>query len=85
MNPEKEINDIKLRNKKVELDKSWEISLTRKIIITFLTYIVILSLFLISGLSKPYFNALIPTLAFILSNLSLNLFKKIWIKYGTHK
>ena len=40
-----EIEKIKARNKKVEADKSWETSLTRKILIAFATYVVI-SLFL---------------------------------------
>ena len=80
MNIEKEIEKIKERNNRVEMDKAWETSIFRKIIITILTYIVILSLFLISGIKNPYFNALIPTIAFLLSSLSLNLFKKIWIK-----
>ena len=37
-NLEKEIENIKERNKKVELDKSWETSWTRKICIMILTY-----------------------------------------------
>lgn len=39
---EKEIENIKTRNKKVELDKKWETSLTRKICICILTYIVVI-------------------------------------------
>ena len=39
MNLEKEILEIKERNKKVELDKTWETSKTRKICIIILTYI----------------------------------------------
>ena len=41
MNLEKEIEEIKKRNKRVELDKSWETSWTRKICIMLLTYIVV--------------------------------------------
>ena len=39
---EKEIIKIKERNKRVELDKKWEISWTRKICICILTYIVVI-------------------------------------------
>lgn len=39
---EKEIIKIKERNKKVELDKKWETSWTRKICICILTYIVVI-------------------------------------------
>ena len=38
---ENEIVKIKERNKKVELDKAWETSCTRKICICLLTYIVV--------------------------------------------
>ena len=41
MNLEKEINIIKERNKRVELDKSWETSWTRRICIMILTYIIV--------------------------------------------
>ena len=39
MNLEKEIKQIKDRNKRVELDKSWETSWTRKLTIMILTYL----------------------------------------------
>ena len=41
-NLEKEIEAIKERNKRVELDKKWETSGTRKICIGILTYIVVI-------------------------------------------
>ena len=40
MNFEKEIKKIQERNKRVELDKAWETSKTRKISIAILTYLV---------------------------------------------
>lgn len=36
-----EIEKIKLRNKRVELDKKWETSITRRLCIILLTYIVV--------------------------------------------
>ena len=41
MDLNKEIEEIKKRNKRVELDKAWETSWTRKICICILTYIVV--------------------------------------------
>ena len=38
MDLEKEIKEIKERNKRVETDKAWETSWTRKICIALLTY-----------------------------------------------
>ena len=81
----KKINAVEQRNRRVELDKSWETSWTRRIIITLLTYITIALFFLIAQLPKPFINSLVPTTGFVLSTLSLPFFKKLWIRYRTKK
>ncbi len=78
-NIELELKKIKERNKKVELDKAWETSFTWKIIIAVLTYIVVTIFFYFARLPKPLINAIVPSMAFVLSTLSLPIFKKIWI------
>jgi len=45
MDTKKEIKNIIKRNKKVEADKAWETSFSRKILIAVLTYIVIVLFF----------------------------------------
>ena len=77
---EKEIQTIKTRNKLVEADKAWETSWARKIIIFILTYIVITLFFIYAELPKPFLNSIVPAIAFLLSNLSIPFFKKIWLK-----
>jgi hypothetical protein len=77
----KEIEKIKQRNKRVESDKAWELSWTRRLLILLLTYIVIVLFFYFAGLPNPLINSIVPTLAFIISTLTLTLFKDIWIKY----
>jgi hypothetical protein len=77
---EKRIKAIELRNKKVELDKTWETSWTRRFIIAILTYIVIVIFFYFAHLPKPFINSIVPTAGFALSTLSLPYFKKLWIK-----
>ena len=84
-NFEKRLNAIEKRNNKVEIDKAWEISCSRKIIIAILTYATIVSFFYIAQLPKPFINSIVPTTGFVLSTLSLPLFKKLWIKYGIKK
>jgi len=80
-NLEQEIQFIKERNRKVEVDKAWETSIFRKIIITILTYFVIVIFFIYTNLPKPFINAIVPTIGFVVSTLSLSLFKKIWLKH----
>ncbi|MBT7063019.1 hypothetical protein HN924_03565 [Candidatus Woesearchaeota archaeon] len=80
MKIELEIKKIKERNKKVESDKAWEISITRKVLIGVLTYIVIAVFLWSADIPDPWLNAIIPAVAFVLSTLTLPFFKKYWIK-----
>ena len=70
---EKEIKEIKERNKRVELDKKWETSLTRKICIAILTYIVVVTYsYMIDKISNIWLSSLVPVIGFTLSTLSSN-------------
>ena len=53
MNVEKELKKIIERNKRVEFDKAWETSKTRRLLIATMTYFVVVILFLITGLFFP--------------------------------
>lgn len=80
-NLEKQIEKIQERNQRVEIDKAWETSFFRKVVIAILTYFVIVLFFVFAQLPNPFVNAIVPTLGFILSTLSLQFFKQIWLKY----
>ena len=80
MNLEQKIKKIQKRNAKVELDKSWETSCERIFIVAVLTYIVMIIFFYFAELPKPFANSIVPALAFILSTLTLPIFKRWWIK-----
>ena len=76
---ENEIAKIKERNKKVELDKSWETSWTRRVSIMILTYIVVIIYsYLIRRTNKIALSSLVPVIGFTLSTLSLKLIRRIW-------
>ena len=82
MDFEKEINQIKERNKKVELDKAWETSWTRKVVIMVLTYVVVVSYsYIIKNTNNIFLSSLVPVIGFTLSTLSLKLIRKIWEKH----
>lgn len=74
-----EIDRIKTRNKKVEADKAWETSWTRRFLIIILTYAVIVIFFVTMELPDPFVNAIVPAMAFVISNLSIPIFKRWWI------
>jgi len=78
---EKTIEDILERNKRVELDKKWETSATRKVCIAILTYIVVIIYStIISKTSNVFLSSLVPVIGFTLSTLSLKAVRKIWEK-----
>ena len=82
MNSEKiesEIKNIKARNARVELDKRWETSWTRRLCICVLTYIVVvIYCFMIEAGSNIFLSSLVPVIGFTLSTLSLGLVRKVW-------
>lgn len=76
---ENEIIKIKQRNKKVELDKKWETSWTRKICICILTYIVVIIYsYIVRNYDNIFLSSLVPVIGFTLSTLSLRYIRKIW-------
>jgi K+-sensing histidine kinase KdpD len=78
---QKDIQTIKERNKRVESNKAWETSWTRRISIACLTYIVVCLFFLYIGVADPFINAIVPVIGFLLSTLSIGLIKSMWIRY----
>lgn len=77
---QKEIAEIKKRNQRVEGDKAWETSWTRKGVIVSMTYVVMVVFFFFAQLPNPFINAIVPAIAFVLSTLTVAFFKKRWLK-----
>lgn len=78
---ETEIKNIKARNARVELDKAWETSWTRRVCIMVLTYIVVIVYsFTIQNVSNIFLSSLVPVIGFTLSTLSLKGVRKLWEK-----
>ena len=73
--------NLEERNNKVELDKRWETSWTRKICIMVLTYIiVIIYSYIVRNYDNILLSSLVPVIGFTLSTLSLKVVRKIWEK-----
>ncbi len=76
---------IEERNKRVELEKAWETSLTRTISILIITYVLATVVMYIIDVPKPYINSIIPTLGYFLSVQSLPMIKKVWMRRKNSK
>lgn len=68
------------RNARVEADKAWETSKTRRGAIAGMTYIVAGLYMSALGASLPWLNAFIPVGGYLLSTLSLPKIKEIWLE-----
>ena len=80
MDLEKRVSEIEARNKRVELDKKWETSFTRRISICVLTYIVVLLFsYFVNKSNNIFLSSLVPVIGFTLSTLSVSLIRKIWL------
>ncbi len=78
---EKKIREIEERNRKATIDKVWETSYTRRILLAAFTYLSIGFYLQVINVSQPWLNAIVPTVAFTLSTLTLPLLKNWWLKY----
>ncbi len=74
-----ELSAIKGRNVRVESDKAWEVSWTRRISIMILTYVIASIWLLVIRENHIYLKAVVPTLGYLLSTLSIPVIKKIWL------
>ena len=82
---EEKIKKIEERNKKVEADKKWELSFIRRFLLMLFTYLTVGFYLQAINIFRPWLNSIVPTIAFMLSTLTLPLFKKSWIKYFYNK
>jgi hypothetical protein len=79
MEIEKEILDIKRRNSKVELDKSWELSWIRRLFVSLITYLTASVWLVVIHDTMPLLKALVPVAGYVLSTLSLPPLKRWWM------
>lgn len=74
------LDKLERRNARVEGDKSWETSWTRKLSIMVLTYLVVAAYLAFVVHINPWINALVPVLGFLLSTLTLSAIKEVWLE-----
>jgi len=74
----RELRAIKERNARVEADKAWETSKTRRGLIASVTYLLSVLIFNMINAPNPWLTALVPAAAYALSTLTLPFLKKWW-------
>jgi hypothetical protein len=79
-NLQRSVEEILERNQRVEADKAWETSWTRRIFITALTYVAAFVFMMMNGIENPALQAFIPPCAYLISTLTLPPLKRWWIR-----
>lgn len=82
---EQRVQQIEGRNVKVEIDKAWETSWTRRFLLALFTYLAIGFYLAAIEIPKPWINAIVPAIGFMISTLTMPLFKKVWLKFKSSK
>lgn len=77
---EQRLAAIEERNARVQADKAWETSLTRRGVISAITYATAGAFMTIIGALHPWIAAIVPVIGYLLSTLSLPWIKKLWLK-----
>lgn len=77
---DKDVQAIIERNKKVEAEKAWEVSWTRRLFIAVITYFIAAVYMKLVGLSYPFLGAFVPAGGYMLSTFSLPILKELWLR-----
>ncbi len=76
---EERLSAIEERNARVAADKAWEVSITRRAVISVMTYLTAGIFMVVNGFLHPWITAIVPVLGYLLSTLSLPWIKKYWL------
>ena len=79
MDIQEELDSLRERNKRVETDKAWEMSWTRRLFIVIGTYLVAGVWLVVIQDTFPWLKAFVPSGGYLLSTLSLPFIKRIWL------
>jgi hypothetical protein len=77
---EDRLQKIEERNARVEADKAWETSWTRRGLLMLFTYLSVGLYLMAIDVDRPWINAIVPALGFMLSTLTMPYFKRWWLK-----
>lgn len=77
---ENRVGKIEERNKRVEENKRWETSWFRRILLMTFTYLSVGLYMNAIKVPDAWLNAIVPSIGFLLSTLTLPFFKKLWLR-----
>jgi hypothetical protein len=85
LNVEERVEKLEARNRRVEGNKAWETSWTRRLSIMILIYLTIVFYLHFVIHINPWINGLVPVIGYFISTLTISKLKNIWIQRYTNK
>lgn len=80
LTPVDDIIALKEKNKKIEADKAWETSWTRRGIIAAVTYVIVVIWLGMIGVQHQFLHATVPVLSYLVAMAGLPFMKKYWLQ-----
>ncbi len=80
LNMEETLQAIVDRNKRVEAEKAWEVSFTRRAFLAVLTYVTAALLLSLLGQERVLLLSFIPAISYVFSTLTLPWMKRFWMR-----
>lgn len=75
---EERVENLEARNKRVEFDKGWEISWTRRLSVMILIYTTVVFYLRFVIHINPWVNGLVPVIGYFISTLTIGFVKRHW-------
>lgn len=79
------LDKLEARNRRVEADKAWETSWTRRLIIMLLTYLTVVCYLSFVVHIDPWINAVVPVAGFFVSTFTITFVKNNWVERKTKR
>jgi len=76
MDLEQRVREIEARNSRVEAEKAWETSWTRRLLLMVFTYLGLSVYFWAIDVKDPWLNGIVPAAAFVISTSSMPFFRR---------
>ena len=82
---EERVEKLESRNRRVEANKAWETSWTRRLSIMVLIYLTIVFYLHFVIHINPWINGLVPVIGYFISTLTISKLKAIWSQRYTNR
>jgi hypothetical protein len=76
---EERVSKLEARNRKVEADKAWEVSWTRRLALMLLIYVTVVFYLHFVIHIDPWVNAFVPVIGYFFSTFTISFLKKRFV------